>query len=70
MTETSATHVAAVISALGSQPEHTAAGDLAAQHTRNAKAMREIAQGIDAAPEAFLGLLKGRNFGKQVVKLV
>ena len=29
-----------------------------------------IAQGIAAAPEAFLGLLKGKNFGKQVVKLV
>ncbi len=29
-----------------------------------------IAQGIEAAPEAFLGLLKGRNFGKQLVKLV
>jgi NADPH-dependent curcumin reductase len=29
-----------------------------------------VAQGIEAAPEAFLGLLKGRNFGKQVVKLV
>jgi NADPH-dependent curcumin reductase CurA len=29
-----------------------------------------IAQGIEAAPEAFLGLLKGRNFGKQVVKLI
>ena len=29
-----------------------------------------VAQGIDAAPEAFLGLLKGRNFGKQLVKLV
>jgi NADPH-dependent curcumin reductase len=28
-----------------------------------------IAQGIESAPEAFLGLLKGRNFGKQVVKL-
>jgi NADPH-dependent curcumin reductase CurA len=28
-----------------------------------------IAQGIEAAPEAFLGLLKGRNFGKQLVKL-
>lgn len=28
-----------------------------------------IAQGIAAAPEAFLGLLKGRNFGKQLVKL-
>jgi NADPH-dependent curcumin reductase len=29
-----------------------------------------VAQGIEAAPEAFLGLLKGKNFGKQVVKLV
>lgn len=29
-----------------------------------------VAQGIDSAPEAFLGLLKGRNFGKQLVKLV
>ncbi len=29
-----------------------------------------LAQGIDAAPEAFLGLLKGRNFGKQLVKLI
>jgi NADPH-dependent curcumin reductase len=29
-----------------------------------------IAQGIAAAPEAFMGLLKGRNFGKQLVKLI
>ena len=29
-----------------------------------------IAQGIEAAPEAFLGLLKGKNFGKQLVKLL
>ena len=29
-----------------------------------------IAQGLAAAPEAFLGLLKGKNFGKQLVKLV
>ena len=29
-----------------------------------------IAHGLAAAPEAFLGLLKGRNFGKQLVKLV
>jgi NADPH-dependent curcumin reductase len=28
-----------------------------------------VAQGLAAAPEAFMGLLKGRNFGKQVVKL-
>ena len=29
-----------------------------------------VAQGIEAAPEAFLGLLKGKNFGKQIVKLI
>jgi NADPH-dependent curcumin reductase CurA len=29
-----------------------------------------IAQGLESAPEAFLGLLKGRNFGKQLVRLV
>jgi NADPH-dependent curcumin reductase CurA len=29
-----------------------------------------MAKGIEAAPEAFLGLLKGRNFGKQLVKLI
>jgi NADPH-dependent curcumin reductase len=29
-----------------------------------------VAQGIASAPEAFLGLLKGKNFGKQLVKLV
>ncbi|HMN57810.1 MAG TPA: NADP-dependent oxidoreductase [Ottowia sp.] len=29
-----------------------------------------IAQGIEAAPQAFLGLLKGKNFGKQLVKMV
>jgi hypothetical protein len=28
-----------------------------------------VAMGIEAAPQAFLGLLKGRNFGKQLVKL-
>ena len=29
-----------------------------------------VADGLAAAPEAFLGLLKGKNFGKQIVKLV
>ncbi|MFO1329788.1 MAG: NADP-dependent oxidoreductase [Rubrivivax sp.] len=29
-----------------------------------------VAQGLENAPEAFLGMLKGRNFGKQLVKLV
>lgn len=28
-----------------------------------------IAEGLAAAPEAFLGLLKGKNFGKQLVRL-
>ena len=28
-----------------------------------------VAQGLAGAPEAFLGLLKGKNFGKQLVKL-
>jgi NADPH-dependent curcumin reductase len=29
-----------------------------------------VALGLEAAPDAFLGLLKGKNFGKQLVKLV
>lgn len=29
-----------------------------------------VALGLEAAPEAFLGLLKGKNFGKQLVKLI
>ncbi|MET3460948.1 NADP-dependent oxidoreductase [Variovorax atrisoli] len=38
--------------------------------TGKLKPRESIAQGIESAPEAFLGLLKGRNFGKQLVKLV
>jgi NADPH-dependent curcumin reductase CurA len=34
------------------------------------KYRESIAQGIASAPGAFLGLLKGKNFGKQLVKLV
>ncbi|MEO7244656.1 MAG: NADP-dependent oxidoreductase [Rubrivivax sp.] len=34
------------------------------------KYRESVAEGIDAAPDAFLGLLKGRNFGKQLVKLI
>jgi len=34
------------------------------------KYRESIAEGIAAAPEAFLGLLKGRNNGKQLVRLV
>ena len=29
-----------------------------------------IAQGLENAPEAFLGMLKGKNFGKQLVQLI
>jgi NADPH-dependent curcumin reductase CurA len=38
--------------------------------TGKLKFRESIAQGLQAAPEAFVGLLKGRNFGKQLVKLV
>jgi NADPH-dependent curcumin reductase CurA len=37
--------------------------------TGKLKYRESIAQGLAAAPEAFIGLLKGRNFGKQLVKL-
>ena len=37
---------------------------------RAGEALQHGADGLGAAPEAFLGLLKGRNFGKQLVKLV
>jgi NADPH-dependent curcumin reductase CurA len=38
--------------------------------TGQLKYRESVAQGIAAAPEAFLGLLKGKNFGKQLVKLI
>lgn len=34
------------------------------------KYRESVADGLAAAPEAFLGMLKGRNFGKQLVKLI
>ncbi len=34
------------------------------------KPRESVAQGIEAAPAAFLGLLKGKNVGKQLVKLI
>jgi NADPH-dependent curcumin reductase CurA len=43
-------------------------GDLVA--SGKLKYRETVAHGIKAAPEAFLGLLKGRNFGKQLVKLI
>ena len=33
------------------------------------KGRETIAEGLEQAPEAFIGLLKGRNFGKQLVRL-
>jgi NADPH-dependent curcumin reductase CurA len=36
--------------------------------TGKLKYRETIAQGLESAPEAFLGLLKGKNFGKQLVK--
>ena len=38
--------------------------------TGKLRARESIAQGIEAAPKAFLDLLKGKNFGKQLVKLI
>jgi NADPH-dependent curcumin reductase CurA len=38
--------------------------------TGKLKYRETVAQGLASAPEALLGLLKGRNFGKQPVKLV
>ena len=29
-----------------------------------------MSQGIKSAPKAFIGMLKGENFGKQLIKLV
>jgi NADPH-dependent curcumin reductase CurA len=38
--------------------------------TGKLKFRESIAQGLEAAPDAFIGLLKGKNFGKQLVKLI
>lgn len=38
--------------------------------TGKLKYRESVAEGLENAPDAFLGLLKGRNFGKQLVKLV
>jgi NADPH-dependent curcumin reductase len=38
--------------------------------TGTLKYRETVADGLQAAPEAFIGLLKGRNFGKQLVKLI
>jgi NADPH-dependent curcumin reductase len=38
--------------------------------TGKLQARETIAEGLDNAPRAFIGMLKGENFGKQLVKLV
>ena len=38
--------------------------------SKQLKFRESVAHGLASAPEAFMGLLKGRNFGKQVVKLI
>ncbi|THU00254.1 NADP-dependent oxidoreductase [Lampropedia puyangensis] len=43
-------------------------GELVA--TGKLRARESIAQGLESAPDAFLGMLKGQNFGKQLVKLI
>ena len=37
--------------------------------TGRIKYRETVAEGLAAAPEAFIGMLRGRNFGKQLVKL-
>jgi NADPH-dependent curcumin reductase len=37
--------------------------------TGKLKYRESVAQGLAAAPQAFMGMLKGHNFGKQIVKL-
>lgn len=50
------------VQALAELGAYVAAGQL---HYRES-----ISQGLDAAPEAFLGLLRGQNTGKQLIRLV
>jgi NADPH-dependent curcumin reductase len=53
-------------------PQHwpKALAELGAGVARGALKYREsIADGLESAPGAFIGLLKGQNFGKQLVKL-
>jgi len=54
-------HMALWPTALAELAGHVAAGRIRYRET--------ISNGLESAPEAFLGLLKGKNFGKQLVKL-
>ena len=39
-------------------------------HEGKLKYRESVAQGLESAPKAFIGLLNGENFGKQLVKLI
>jgi NADPH-dependent curcumin reductase len=54
-------HLALWPTAISELAAHVAAGKIRYRET--------IANGLESAPEAFIGMLKGRNFGKQLVKL-
>jgi hypothetical protein len=54
-------HMALWPQALGELAGHVAAGRIRWRET--------VAQGLEAAPQAFFAMLKGGNFGKQLVKL-
>jgi hypothetical protein len=47
--------------ALAELGEHVAAGRI--------RYRESVAQGLENAPRAFLGMLRGENFGKQLVML-
>jgi hypothetical protein len=47
--------------ALADHAAHVAAGRI--------KFRESIADGLDNAPAAFIGMLEGKNFGKQLVKI-
>jgi len=54
-------HMALWPTALAELAGHVAAGRIRYRET--------ISNGLESAPEAFLGMLKGKNFGKQLVRL-
>ena len=53
-----------------SKPFATAFNELAAHVASGHIKYREsVANGLENAPAAFIGLLQGKNFGKQLVKV-
>ena len=60
----------AVLGILGFGHFGRALGELAGWVASGKIKYREtVTQGLENAPKAFIGLLKGENFGKQLVKL-